>query len=90
MVMLYRHCFSTLLWNVPLGRSKKKNQVGLKLNGTHLLLVYDGGVSLSVENINTIKKNKEALIDTTKEVHLKVNKKGTKYTSKSRGQNDDS
>jgi hypothetical protein len=36
--------------------------VGLKLNGTHQLLIYADDVSLLGDNIDTIKKNKETLI----------------------------
>jgi hypothetical protein len=38
------------------------------LNGTHQLLVYDDGVNLLGDNIDTIKKNTQTLIDATKEV----------------------
>jgi hypothetical protein len=38
-------------------RRVQKNQVGLKLNGTHQLLGYADGVNLLGDNIETIKKN---------------------------------
>jgi hypothetical protein len=44
--------------------------VGLKLNGTHQLLAYADGVNLLGDNIDTIKKNTEILIDSSKEVGL--------------------
>jgi hypothetical protein len=47
--------------------------VGLKLNGTHQLLVYAIYVDLLRDNIDTIKKNTQTLIDASKEVCLEVN-----------------
>jgi hypothetical protein len=61
--------------------------VGLKLNGTHQLLVYTDDVSLLGDIINTIKENREALIDTTKEVGLEIKTKKNKYMFPSRHQN---
>jgi hypothetical protein len=51
------------------------------LNGTHQLLVfqYSPDVNLLGDNINTIKKNTEAIIDTSKEVSIEVNKEKTKH-----------
>jgi hypothetical protein len=46
----------------------EENQMGLKLNGTHQLLAYADDMSLLRDNINTINKNREALIDDGKEV----------------------
>jgi hypothetical protein len=54
-------------------RKVQGNQVGLKLNGTHQLLTYAGDVNLLGSNVDTIKKNSETLIDSSKEVCLEVN-----------------
>jgi hypothetical protein len=47
--------------------------VGLKLNGTHQLLIYADDVNLLGDDIETIKKNTQTLIDAGKEVGLEVN-----------------
>jgi hypothetical protein len=47
--------------------------VGLKLNGTHQLLAYIEDVSLLGDNIDTMKKNTETLIDAIKDVDLEIN-----------------
>jgi hypothetical protein len=53
--------------------------VGLKLNGTHQLLVYADDVNPLGDNVDSIKENMETLIDASKEVGLEVNTKKTKY-----------
>jgi retron-type reverse transcriptase len=56
-----RDALSPLLFNFALEhaiRKVQKNQVGLKLNGTHQILAYAGDVNLLVDNIDTIKKNR--------------------------------
>jgi hypothetical protein len=55
--------------------------VGLKLNGTHQLLVYADDVNPLGD---TIKRNTQNLIDASKEVSLGVNAKKTKYMLLSR------
>jgi hypothetical protein len=65
----------------------QENQVGLKLNGTHQLLAYADGVILLGNNVFTIKRNKETLIDVSKMVGLEINVEKTKYMLLSRQQN---
>jgi hypothetical protein len=81
---------SPLLSNFALEHDNRKvqeNQVGLKLNGTHQLLAYACDVNLLGDNIDTIKKITETLIDASKEVGLEVNAKKTKYMLLSHHQN---
>jgi hypothetical protein len=49
-----------------------ENQVRIKLNGTHQLLVFADDVDLLGEDTNTIKKNKEAQIYASKKVGPEV------------------
>jgi hypothetical protein len=61
--------------------------VGLKLNETHQLLAYADDVNLLGDNIDTINKNTQTLIDASKEVGLEVNAEKTKYRLVFRDQN---
>jgi hypothetical protein len=56
------------------------------LNEIHQLLAYAYGVNIMEENIDTIKKNTEALLNSSKEVCLEVNPEKTKYMLMSRNQ----
>jgi hypothetical protein len=56
-------------------RKVQENQVGLKLTGAHQLLVYANDVNLLGDNIDTIKRNTETLIDACKKVGLEVMQK---------------
>jgi hypothetical protein len=53
--------------------------VGAKLNGTHQLLAYADDVNLLGDNIDTMKRNTETLIDASKEVGLEIKVEKTKY-----------
>jgi len=46
------------------------NQVGLKLKGTHQLLVYADGVNIVGGSVHTIKENAEAFVVSSKEIGL--------------------
>jgi hypothetical protein len=60
-------------------RQVQVNQVGLKLNGTYQLLAYADNVNLLEDNIDTIKKNTEAVTDASGENGPEINAK-RKYT----------
>jgi hypothetical protein len=51
-------------------RKVRVNQNGLKLNGTHQLLVYADGVKLVGGSVHTILKNTEDLVVVHKEMGL--------------------
>jgi hypothetical protein len=68
-------------------RKVHENQVELKINGTHQLLVYAGIVNLLGDNIDTIKKNTQTLTEASKEVGLEVNVEKPKHMLLSHHQN---
>jgi hypothetical protein len=79
---------SPLLFNFALEyviRKVLENQVGL--NGTHQLQAYADDVNLLRDNIDTIDKNTETLIDARKEVGLEIIVEKTNYILLSRHQN---
>jgi sorting nexin-29 len=73
---------SPLLFNFALEYAITKvqeNQVGPKLNVTHQLLAFADDVNPLGDNIASIKKNRETLIDASKKVGLEINVDKTKY-----------
>jgi hypothetical protein len=68
-------------------RKVQENHVGLQLNWTHRLLAYVDDMNLLGDNIDTINKNTQTLIDASKEVGLEVNVEKTKYMLVSQDQN---
>jgi hypothetical protein len=67
-----RNSLSPLLFSFALECviTVQENQAGLKLNGTHQLLAYAYDVNLLGDNIGTVNKITEILIDAIKEVGL--------------------
>jgi hypothetical protein len=71
---------------MPIGGSRE-TRVGLKLNGIHQLLSDMDDVDLLGDNIDTINKKEETLIEASKEIGLHVNIKKYKYMLVSHYQN---
>jgi len=68
-------------------RRVQVNQGGLKLNGTHQLLVYADFVNILGGSVHTIKENAEALLVASKKIGIEVNADKTKYMVMSGDQN---
>jgi hypothetical protein len=77
----------TLFFNFVLEdaiRRVRVKQDGLKLNGTHQLLVYVDDVNILGGSVQTINENAEALLVVNKQIGLEVNADKTKYMVMSR------
>jgi hypothetical protein len=76
---------SPLLFNFARQYSIRRipvNRDGLKLNGTHQLLVHVDGVNILGGSVRTIKKTTEGLAVASKEIRIEVNADKTKYMVK--------
>jgi hypothetical protein len=72
----HRDVLSQLLFNFAFAyviNIVQANQDGIKLNGTHQLLVYADAVNILGKSAHTIKKNRRSLRVTSKEMGLEVN-----------------
>jgi len=73
---------SPMLFNSALEyaiRRVQVNQYGLKLNGTHQVLVYVDDVNVLGGSVHTVKENAEASVATTRDTGLEVSADKTKY-----------
>jgi len=81
---------SPLLFKLAVESASRRvqvNQEGLKLNGTHQLLVYAADVNISHGSVHALKKNTDGLLVGSKEIGLEVNAVKTKYVVMSPDQN---
>jgi len=60
-------------------RRVQVNQNGLKINGTHQVLVFADDVNILGVNIRTVKENTEHLVAASKESDLEVNAENKEY-----------
>jgi hypothetical protein len=55
------------------------NQVGLKINGAHQLLIYDNDINLLGDIINVIRQNTGTLLEAGRDAGLEIIAEKTKY-----------
>jgi hypothetical protein len=53
-------------------RKVQENKKGLELNGIHQVLGYAYDANLLGKNLNIVKKNTEALLESSKEIGLEI------------------
>jgi hypothetical protein len=66
-----RRCFIALLFNCAFEYAIRRIQVsqdGLKLNGTHHILIHADDVNIFGENVHVVEKNTEAPVVSRKEI----------------------
>jgi hypothetical protein len=68
-------------------RKVQENEVGLKFNRTHQILVYADDVNLLDDSVKTIIKNSETLLEASRDIGLETNAEKTKYMIMFRHQN---
>jgi hypothetical protein len=66
---MYRHCFFNFAVDYAI-RRVQVNQDGMKLNGTHQLLVYADNVNILGVSIRSIEENAETLVLASTEIGL--------------------
>ena len=73
---------SSLLFNFALEYAIRKaleTNLGLDMNGTHQVLAYADDVNLTGDDIRTIERNADVLLNACKDIGLEVNIRKTKY-----------
>jgi hypothetical protein len=85
-----RNVISLFLFNFSLEYAIRRfqiNQDGMKLNGTHHLLVYADDVNVMGGSLHTVQDKAETLRVASNEIGLEVNADKTKYIVVTRDQN---